>query len=129
MKQFGKILKFELKYYFKNKVFIGVTAFLMLLIAVVMFFPRITALFEEENAPVDAPAYTTVDTPVDTSVDSSADFPVMLVKADAPAEADMVRGTFAAAFTYYDVQITDAEINAIKDKITSGEVECAFVMT
>ena len=129
MKQFGKILKFELKYYFKNKVFIGVTAFLMLLIAVVMFFPRITALFEEENAPVDAPAYTTVDTPVDTSVDSSADFPVMLVKADAPAEADMVRGTFAAAFTDYDVQITDAEINAIKDKITSGEVECAFVMT
>ena len=29
MKQFGKILKFELKYYFKNKVFVGVTIFLV----------------------------------------------------------------------------------------------------
>lgn len=39
MKQFGKILKFELKYYFKNKIFVGVTIFLVLAIAAVMFFP------------------------------------------------------------------------------------------
>ena len=117
MKQFGKILKFELKYYFKNKIFIGVTAFLMVLIAVVMFFPRITALFE------------TGDTPGGTSVDTPADLSVMLVKADDPAGADMVRETFAAAFTDYDVQITDAEISVIQDKITSGDAACAFVMT
>ncbi len=43
MKQFGKILKFELKYYFKNKVFVGVTIFLVLLIAVVMFLPGLWA--------------------------------------------------------------------------------------
>lgn len=48
MKQFGKILKFELKYYLKNKVFVGVTIFLVLLIAAVMFFPRISAMFEKE---------------------------------------------------------------------------------
>ena len=113
MKQFGKILKFELKYYFKNKIFIGVTAFLMVLIAVVMFFPRITALFETD----------------DTSVDTSAELSVMLVKADDAAKADMVKETFAASFTDYDVQITDAEISEIKNKITSSDVECAFVMT
>ncbi len=113
MKQFGTILKFELKYYFKNKVFIGVTAFLMVLIAVVMFFPRITALFETD----------------DTSADTSADLSVMLVKADDAAQADMVRETFAASFTDYDVQITEEEISAIKDKITTGDAECAFVMT
>ena len=117
MKQFGKILKFELKYYFKNKIFIGVTAFLMVLIAVVMFFPRITALFE------------TGDTSGDTSVDTPADLSVMLVKADDPAGADLVRETFAAFFTNYDVQITDTEISVIKDKITSGDAACAFVMT
>ena len=117
MKQFGKILKFELKYYFKNKIFIGITAFLMVLIAVVMFFPRITALFE------------TGDTSGGTSVDTPADLSVMLVKADDPAGADMVRETFAAAFTDYDVQITDAEISVIQDKITSGDAACAFVMT
>ncbi|MBQ8768785.1 MAG: ABC transporter permease [Oscillospiraceae bacterium] len=112
MKQFGKILKFELKSYAKNKAFVGITIFLMVVIAIVMLFPRITALFKSG----------------DTS-DTTADLSVMLVKADDPAQADMVGETFAAAFTDYNVQITDAEISAIKDKITSGDIECAFVMT
>ena len=112
MKQFGKILKFELKYYFMNKIFVGVTIFLVLAIAAVMFFPRITALFETD----------------DTS-DTSAELSVMLVKADDPAQADMVKQAFATAFTDYDVQITDESNDTIKDKITSGDAECAFVMT
>lgn len=112
MKQFGKILKFELKNYAKNKAFVGVTVFLMVVIAIVMFFPRITALFQSD----------------DTS-DTTADLSVMLVKADDPTQVDMVKETFAASFTDYDVQITDEEISVIKDKITSGDVECAFVMT
>ena len=111
MKQFGKILKFELKNYAKNKAFVGVTIFLMVVIAIVMFFPRITALFESD----------------DTS-DTTTDLSVMLVKADDPTQADMVKETFAASFTDYDVQITDEEISVIKDKITSGDVECAFIM-
>ncbi|MBE6712597.1 MAG: ABC transporter permease [Ruminococcaceae bacterium] len=111
MKQFGKILKFELKNYAKNKAFVGITIFLMVAIAIVMFFPRITALFESNDAS-----------------DTTADLAVMLVKADDPARTDMVKETFAASFTDYDVQITDAEIQEIKDKITSGEAECAFVM-
>ncbi len=111
MKQFGKILKFELKNYAKNKAFVGVTIFLMVVIAIVMFFPRITALFESD----------------DTS-NTTADLSVMLVKAADPTQADMVKETFAASFTDYDVQITDEEISVIKDKITSGDVECAFVM-
>lgn len=53
----------------------------------------------------------------------------MLVKADDPAQADMVKQAFATAFTDYDVQITDESNDTIKDKITSGDAECAFVMT
>lgn len=112
MKQFGKILKFELKYYLKNKVFVGVTIFLVLLIAAVMFFPRVSSMFKSDD---------TTDTP--------ADLAVMLVKAEDPAQAEMVEQTFAASFTDYKVQITDDEIETIKEKITSGDVECAFVMT
>ncbi len=112
MKQFGKILKFELKYYFKNKVFVGVTLFLVLLIAAVMFFPRIASFFKSDD-----------------TADTISELSVMLVKADDPAQADMVKQTFAAAFADYDVQITDEDNTAIKDKITSGEAECAFVMT
>ena len=52
MNQFGKILGFELKYYFKNKIFVGVTVALALLIAAVMFFPRISDAIQsgEEEA-------------------------------------------------------------------------------
>jgi len=111
VKQFEKILKFELKNYAKNKAFVGVTIFLMVVIAIVMFFPRIAVLFKSEDAS-----------------DSAAERSVMLVKADDATQADMVKETFGASFADYDVQITDEEIGKIKDKITSGEVECAFVM-
>ena len=112
MKQFGKILKFELKYYFKNKVFVGVTAFLMVLIAVVMFFPQIATLFASDG-----------------TVENPGDLAVMLVSVQEKNQADMVQRSFAAAFTNYDVQITDAELNEIKDSIVDGEAECAIVMT
>ena len=112
MKQFGKILNFELKNYLKNKAFVGVTIFLVVIIAVVMFFPRITSLFESGD-----------------SVDVTDDLPILLVKAEDPAQAEMVQQTFAAAFIDYDVQVTDEDASYIKDQITSGNAEGAFVMT
>ena len=59
MKQFGKILKFELKGYMRNKVFVGITIFLVVAIAIVMFIPNImSALKSDEDvdtAPTDLP--------------------------------------------------------------------------
>ena len=112
MKQFEKILKFELKYYFKNKVFVGITIFFMVAIAVVMFLPRALEMFKSDDAS---------DTPEEVDV--------MLVKADDPAQAGMVQEIFAASFADYDVRITDADTETIKSEIVSGEAECAFVMT
>lgn len=112
MKQFGKILKFELKYYFTNKVFVGVTAFLVLLIAAVMFFPRFTDTFKkDESAEVDE------------------QLSVMLVKADTEEQEELVRKSFAQAFTDYEVKSTDEDLDKIKEQIISNSVECAFVMT
>ena len=112
MNQFSKIFSFELKYYFKNKVFVGVTVFLVLLIAAIMFFPRVMSAFE-----------------TDDSTDASAEQSVMLVKAASPEQSEMVEDAFSAAFVDYDVQSTEDEVNTIKEKIVSEEVECAFVMS
>ena len=112
MKQFGTILKFELRYYFKNKVFVGVTTLLIVLIAAVMFFPRIATLFES-----------------DSTVENPGDLAVMLVSVQDENQVELVQQSFAAAFTDYDVQITDAELNEIKDSIVEGQAECAIVMT
>ena len=112
MKQFGKILKFELKGYLKNKTFIGFTIFFVLLIAVVMFIPNIKALFTSDEDGATSPE----------------DYPVMLVYAEDETLATLSKEYFANTFTGYNVQIAEGSIDELKESVVSGEAECAFVM-
>ena len=109
MKQFKKILKFELKGYFKNKMFIGITLFLVAAIAVAMFIPNIIALFKTDDV-----------TPTEK--------PIMLVHAEEKNLAELVQSYFTEAFEGYEVQISTESVDKVTEKITSGEAECAFVM-
>ena len=81
MKQFGKILKFELKGYLRNKVFVGFTIFLVVVIAAVMFLPNLIALFKGENDQT-----------------SDTELPVMLIYAENDALAEMTSQYFTPAF-------------------------------
>lgn len=109
MRQFGTILKFELKYYFKNKAFVGITVFLIVAIAAVMFFPRIAAAVQTDSGSTGTQEKT-----------------VMLVAAKDDATAASVQAAFAAAFADYDVQTAAADTQALKSAVTSGDAECAF---
>ena len=112
MKQFGKILKFELKGYMRNKIFVGITIFLVVAIAVVMFIPNIYSAFKsEDEGPTDV-----------------GDLPVMLVHAEDEDLAGLVKEYFTGAFAGYNVTVAEGTVEDIKNKITSGEAECAFVM-
>lgn len=113
MKQFKTILNFELKSYFKNKVFVGVTIFLVALIAVVMFFPRLSASFKSEEG--------------DVLVTEKSG--VMLVMADSKENAEIIQETFAGAFPEYDVRIAEDGLEAMKSQITAGEAECAVALS
>lgn len=110
MKQFGKILAFELKNYLKNKVFIGITVAMVVLIAVVMNIPRIVEVFETE----------------DTSVPENR--PVMLVQTNHADQADTIAQAFALSFVDYEVRSTEDSLDAIQEQINAGEAECAFVI-
>lgn len=113
MKQFGKIFKFELKNYLANKVFAGVTIFLVVLLAVVMFFPRI----------MDAVAGS--DDETDTAPGELA---VMLI-ADSDADmAEYISEAFGEAFTDYEVKAVSDGVDQIKQQIADGDAECAFVV-
>ena len=112
MKQFGKILKFELKGYLKNKIFVGFTLFLIAMIAVVMFLPNIISTISSNRGD-----------------NASADRPVMLVYVEDAELTSIVNEYFVAAFTDYNVEITSDGVSEIKNKIVSGEAECAFVMS
>ena len=112
MKQFGKILKFELKGYLRNKVFVGITLFLVIAIAVVMFIPNLIGLFASDG---------------DGEVDIET-LPTMLVYAEDENLASLVKEYFTAAFQDYNVKLAEEDLDGIKKKVTSEEAECAFVM-
>lgn len=110
MKQFKTILKFELLNYIKNKVFVGITIFLVAAIAVVMFFPQIAESFGSQSS------------------EATNSKPVMLIANDAFDNSDMLKESFSSAFADYDVQITNDGIDSVKSLITSESAECAFVI-
>ena len=112
MKQFGKIFKFEFNGYLKNKVFVGITVFFVIAIAVCMFIPNIIAAFSS-----DAPDEGGTGEPL----------PVMLIASEQEGLADVIVPFFASAFADYEVKGTEETVNAVKAKVESGEVECAFV--
>ena len=112
MKQFGKILKFELKGYLRNKVFVGITIFLVVAIAVVMFIPNIVAAFESDG---------------EGDV-TSTDLPTMLVYAEDETLSAIVKEYFGNAFADYDVKVAEGSVDELKNEIISGNAECAFVM-
>lgn len=110
MKQFSTIFNFELKYYLKNKVFVGVTLFLVVLVAAVMFFPRISEAFKGNDSASDG------------------DMPVMIISADTAESGEAMRSAFSAAFPDYDVRVSTNGVDSIKEQIVSGEAECAFAV-
>ncbi|MBR7098875.1 MAG: hypothetical protein IKC59_05615 [Clostridia bacterium] len=81
MKQFGKILKFELKGYLRNKIFVGITIFLVVVIAAVMFLPNIISAINSDD---------------DTSIET--ELPVMLVYAEDATLSATAKIYFEAAF-------------------------------
>ena len=112
MKQFGKILKFELKGYLRNKVFVGITIFLVVAIAIVMFIPNIIAAFDSD----------------DTGDVTPSDLPTMLIHAEDENLALLVKEYFKNTFVDYSVKISEGSIDELKNDIISGKAECAFVM-
>ena len=111
MKQFGKILKFELKGYLRNKIFVGITVFLVVAIAIVMFIPNIVASFES-----DGEGEVTV-----------TDLPVMLLYAEDKDLRATVKEYFSAAFVDYNVKLAEGSVDQLKNDVISGNAECAFV--
>ena len=101
MKQFGKILKFELKGYLRNKVFVGFTIFLVALIAIVMFIPNIISAFESDDVGDTDPT----------------DLPTMLIFAEDENLSAIVKEYFGNAFIDYNVKIAEGSVDDLKNDI------------
>lgn len=119
MKQFGTILKFELLGFLKNKIFLGITIFLMLLIAAVMFFPRISGtIFGSQEDSAEQEIFVTSD---------DEERPIMLILTDTPEHTKLVCDSFELSFPEYKIQACTDDLPQVREQIISGEAECAFV--
>lgn len=110
MKQFFTIFKFELKSYLKNKVFMGVTIFLIAVLAVViLLLPTIISLVKPDT--------------------STAQSGVMGVCYADESLSETVTPTLQNALTEYKIVVDDGDRKEIKDKVLSGEYDCAIYLT
>ncbi len=110
MRQFGKILKFELNGYLRNKIFVGITLFLVIAIAVTMFIPNIISFFRSND------------------IAENTELSTMLISSEDENLAVLVKQYFEKVFTEYNVEIVVGSSENVKEKIISGEAECAFVL-
>ena len=122
MNQFRKILSFELKNYFTNKIFVGITLFLVAAIAVVMFLPGIMDLVREDETPESAGIQSGAE--VETAEDDGR--PVMLVLL--PEDEPELEQVFAAGFPEYRVEAVHGDMDELRRRILAGEAECAFAL-
>ena len=110
MKQFKTILKFELGNLLGNKVFKGVTLSIMVIIAIVMFFPRIKNMVAGSDDEAAEPVRDSV----------------MVLSAD-EAWASSVQELFEEFFPGYEVKLVSGE-DEIRQQVQDGEAECGFAL-
>ncbi|MDD6919766.1 MAG: ABC transporter permease [Eubacteriales bacterium] len=108
MKQFFTIFKFELNNLIRNKVFIVMTILFIILVAGLLSFPRFSGLFAG-----------------DSSDDSQS---TILIKLENKEYKQQYEAAFKGAFKDNKVEFTEASVDDIKDKVTSGDVESAFII-
>lgn len=101
------MLSFELKNYYKNKIFVGVTLVLVIAIALVMFYPRIADLIG-------------TTTPQEKET--------MLLVSDDQSLAQTLAPSFVAAFENYEIKIAPKDEETIKKQISEGKAACAVIV-
>ena len=127
MKQFNTILKFELKGFFKNKSYVITTVLFMVVIAGIMFFPRIREAFGGGGG-----AEITYGEPVyEMVLDSTTEMvgqmnAVMLLGAYDEESAHAAAKPFAEAFPEYLVMVTLEGEDYIRSLVEQGHVGCGI---
>lgn len=131
MKQFLTIFKFELSSYLKNKIFIGITALMMVLIIGALSFPRITELFSEEPTPdieteVEDPDY---ESSLDTEVGENQGSIIYVLDETLPfEETAMTELMFNSIMFDNTVIMTEDTPEELEEKVANGECEAAIIL-
>ena len=112
MKKFGQIMRFEFTNYAQSKPYIIITVIFVLIIAVLLTYPRISALFKSGDG----------DVPQD-----GGERPVMAL-ADMVYGSDYIVEKITEAFPGNKVVTTGESMDQLKNKVMSGDYASAVVI-
>ena len=121
-KQFGTVFRFELANFLRNKVFLGLTIFLILGLAVLLFFPRITGRVpgaesaESIMSGMNIPGFAKEGEKKGTLLVREGEKNPELVPA------------FGMAFPEYDVEATELADDEIRAAVSDGKAAGAFLL-
>lgn len=110
MRQFFNILHFEFSSYLKNKLFVGTTIILVVAVAAVLSFPRITGLFASDEK-------------VDTTEKS-----LLLVSSTAENDSTALLANFAKAMPQNEFSLTEKTQEELTLLVESGECNGAIIL-
>ncbi len=113
MKQFFSILGFEYRGYIKNKVFMGITISIVLILAVLLSLPRLTSIFESDDS--------------SESTDSGSG-EVILIR-DETGAGELALSYLSPIFPEDTLELTDMTQEELQDQISSGECARAIIIT
>lgn len=115
MKQLFTVFKFELYNYYKNKMFIGITLALVIIIAGLLSFPRIMDAFDKKDSETGAPT-------------ANEEKSIIALQDNSGADANMTLEFFASSMPNYEFKLVDQDIESIKSSINNGEYSRAIII-
>ncbi len=115
MKQLFTVFKFELYNYYKNKMFIGITLALVIIIAGLLSFPRIMDAFDKKDSETGAPT-------------ANEEKSIIALQDNSGADANMTLEFFASSMPNYEFKLVDQDIESIKSSINNGEYSRAIIV-
>ncbi len=115
MKQFKTVFGYELMTQIKNKAFIGVTIFLVVVIAGALFLPRILASDSSGNGGAD---------------DASSNLAKIAILVEGDVDKDLAVQVFTEEAKDKDDRelVVETSVDSIKEKVMSGDYACGYVI-
>ena len=121
MKQFLSVLRFELKGYLKNKVYMGMTVALVLIVAAVLSFPTLKGMLTKSSGNDTGGNGPAIQAPVQSG-------PAMAVINENGALSEDALKQFASSLYGFTAQVVTADEQTVKEQVNAGTYEGAVVI-
>ena len=120
MRQLKTVFKFELMNYYKNKIFVGVTIGMIVVLGILLFFPRIMEFFDGGDSQEGED---------NTAIEDIADGEMSKIAFVDNAYGDgTVFDAISGAFSDYKVEKVNMDLNQLKSSVENGDYDKAIVL-